>query len=73
MKKPKTRFVLFLTLFTIEIIVVAYLLYRIDFSISWNEFFFSTVFAQSMLALSFGLNSWAAFIDMKNQDRSKLL
>jgi hypothetical protein len=73
MEKPKTRFILFGTLFIIEIIVIAYLLFKKDFSLNWSEFFPGTFFAQSMLALSFGLNSLAAFIDMKNKDKSGVL
>jgi hypothetical protein len=73
MEKPKTRFILFGTLFIIEIIVIAYLLLKKDFLLSWNEFFPGTFFAQSMFALSFGLNYLAAFIDMKNKDKSGVL
>ena len=65
MKNPKTRFILFISIFIVEIVLVFLILKKNNFVIAWDEFFPGPLFFNLMMALSFGVQSWLAYRAMK--------
>lgn len=69
MKNPKTRFIVTTILALIMIFSVAYGFYQKGFVMTWDEFYSSPLFFNSMMSIVFSLNSFHFYKAMKKTYR----
>ncbi len=65
---PFNRFILFSFLFIVEIVLFTAWIFRLGVPVDWETFFMGPMFGNGLLGISFALNSWRAYQDMKKGD-----
>jgi hypothetical protein len=65
MRNVKTRFVTYLGLAVFLLLSVIYMLYKTSFVLNWNEFFTSTIFLNTVLAIAFFMHARQAYRQLK--------
>lgn len=65
MKNPRIRFIVITILAFMMIVSVAYGFYRKGFVMTWDEFYSSPLFFNSMMSIILSLNSFYFYMAMK--------
>jgi len=65
MKNPKNRIILYLVILVLEICLISYNVYKLNFNVTWADFFPGPLYLNVLMALVCVFQIWRASRQMK--------